>query len=221
MLMRIKMRLRLNGRGVTLIEHVIALLLGTIVITSLYGFFRAELLRSISMEAKTSTLEDARGALDIIVRDLRNAGSWGAGSTPLEKGGADDPNNDADAVCNRVYAASAGMIHVQMDLNGNDSCADNEPRESIRYELTGPTSTCPGTNIIRRNGDCLVANIKPTAAGKLFTYYDVAGVDLGDAPSLTAIKRIRIAFAVQVKNPDPGVGGNVTSTLSTSIKLRN
>jgi hypothetical protein len=133
----------------------------------------------------------------------------------------DDPNNDADTNCNRVYAASGGMIHVQMDLNSNDSCADTEPRENIRYELTGPTSTCPGTNIIRRNGDCLVANVKTASTGKLFTYYDVTGADLGDSPSPMAIKRIRIAFAVQVKNPDPRVGGNMTSTLSTSIDLRN
>jgi Tfp pilus assembly protein PilW len=215
------MQLCQNSRGVTLIEQLVALLLGTIVITSLYEFYRAELFRTISQETKTSTLEDARGALDIIVRDLRNAGSWGTGSTPPEKGGGDDPNNDADTDCNRVYAASGGMIHFQMDLNGNGSCADTEPRENIRYELTGPTSTCPGPTIIRRNGDCLVANVKTTTAGKLFTYYDVTGADLGDSPSPTAIKRIRIAFSVQVKNPDPRVGGNMTSTLSTSIELRN
>jgi hypothetical protein len=28
-------------------------------------------------------------------------------------------------------------------------------------------------------------------------------------------------FAVEVKNPDHRVGGNMTSTLSTSIELRN
>ena len=215
--MKPAMQLRHDSSGVTLIEQLVALLLGTVVITSLYEFYRAELFRTISQEAKTSTLEDARGALDIIVRDLRNAGSWGTGSTPPERGGADDPNTD----CNRVYAASGGMIHVQMDLNGNGNCADAEPRENIRYELTGPTSTCPGTTIIRRNGDCLVANVKTATAGKLFSYYDVTGADLGDSPSPTAIKRIRIAFAVQVKNPDPRVGGNMTSTLSTSIELRN
>jgi Tfp pilus assembly protein PilW len=210
-----------NSRGVSLIEQLVALLLGTIVITSLYEFYRVELFRTISQEAKTSTLEDARGALDIIVRDLRNAGSWGTGSAPLERGGADDPNSDADTDCNRVYAASGRMVHVQMDLNGNGSCADTEPRENVRYELTGPTSTCPGTTIIRRNGDCLVANVKTATAGKLFTYYDALGGDLGDSPSPTAIKRIRIAFAVQVKNPDRRVGGNVTSTLSSSVELRN
>ena len=215
------MRLRHNSSGVTLIEQVVALLLGAIVISSLYEFYRAELFRTISQEAKTSTLEDARGALDIIVRDLRNAGSWGAGSTPPERGATDDPNNDADTDCNRVYAASGAMVHVQMDLNGNGNCADTEPRENIRYELTGPTSTCPGTNIIRRNGDCLVANVKTITAGNLFSYYDVPGADLGDSPSPTAIKRIRVAFAVQVKNPDPRVGGNMTTTLSTSIELRN
>jgi len=210
-----------NNGGVTLIEQLAALLLGTIVITSLYEFYRAELFRSISQEAKTATLEDARGALDIIVRDLRNAGSWGAGSVPPERGGADDPDNDTDTYCNRVYAASGGMIHIQMDLNGNDNCADPDPRENIRYELTGPTSTCPGTTIIRRNGDCLVANVKTATAGKLFTYYDATGADLGDSPSPSAVKWIRIGFAVQVKNPDHRVGGNMISALSTSIELRN
>jgi Tfp pilus assembly protein PilW len=219
--MRFAVRFHENNRGVTLIEHLFALLLGTVVITSLYGFYRVELFRTISQETKTATLEDARGALDIIVRDLRNAGSWGAGSAPPETGSADDPNNDADPVCNRVYAASAGMIHVQMDINGNGNCADTDPRESIRYEITGPTATCPGTNIIRRNGDCLVADVSTEVIGRLFTYYDITGADLGDTPSLAEIKRIRVAFAVQVKNPDSRIAGNITSTLSTSIQLRN
>src|SRR6267142_5694944 len=208
-----------DNRGATLIEQLMSLLIGSGLIFSLYSYFRSELYQALILETRTATLEDARGALDIMTRDLKESGSWGTGSAPLEIGGTDDPNHDGDTVCNRVYAASGGMIHVQMDLNGNGSCADTEPRENIRYELTGPTSTCPGTTIIRRNGDCLVANVKTATAGKLFTYYDVTGVDLGDSPSPTAIKRIRIAFAVQVKNPDPRVGGNMMSTLSTSIEL--
>jgi hypothetical protein len=80
------MQLHHDSSGVTLIEQLVALLLGTVIIASLYEFYRAELFRTISQEAKTSTLEDARGALDIIVRDLRNAGSWGTGSAPPERG---------------------------------------------------------------------------------------------------------------------------------------
>jgi len=207
--------------GVTLIEQVVSLLLGSVLITSLYAYFRAELYRTISVESKTATLEDARGALDIILRDLMNAGSWPSGVAPLETGVADDPDHDADIVCNRVYAASPSAIHIQMDLNGNGNCTDTDPRENIRYELTNPTATCPGPQIIRRNGDCLVANVVPGLPDKLFTYYDANGADLGANPARDAIKRVKIAFSVQVKNPDPNGAGNLSSTVLSSVEFRN
>lgn len=210
-------------RGVTFIEQMAALLIGSIMIISLYGFFRSELYNTLILEAKTSVLEDARGALDIMIRDLKNAGSWGdgGGSAPPEVGGADDPSNDADAVCNRVYAAGTGMIHVQMDLNGNGNCNDADPRESIRYELTGPTSTCPGPYIIRRNGDCLVASVVPATGGKIFTFFDAHGADLGSVPGREAIRRVRIEFAVQTRSPDPKLNDQLTSLLSSSVEFRN
>jgi type II secretory pathway component PulJ len=215
------MRILCSETGASLVEQLLALLLGAVMITSLYAFYRAGLYQFVAQETKTATLQDARGALDIIVRDLKNAGSWGTGSVPAEHGGGDDPDGDADGVCNRVYAATASMIHVQMDLNGNGTCADVEPRENIRYELTGPTATCPGTKIIRRNGDCLVANVVTPSVGKLFSFYDTTGADLGNSPAPQAIKRVRIAFSVQEKNPDPKVGGTLTTDLATSVELRN
>jgi Tfp pilus assembly protein PilW len=207
--------------GVTLIEQVVSLLLGSVLITSLYAYFRAELYRTVSVESKTATLEDARGALDIMLRDLMNAGSWPSGVAPLETGVADDPDHDADSVCNRVYAASPSAIHIQMDLNGNGNCTDTDPRENIRYELTNPTATCPGPQIIRRNGDCLVANVVPGLPDKLFTYYDANGADLGANPARDAIKRVKIAFSVQLKNPDPNGAGNLSSTVLSSVEFRN
>lgn len=211
----------LDRRGATLIEQLMSLAIGSLMIVLLYAYFRSEIYHSLALEAKTATLEDTRGALDIITRDLRNAGSWGSGSAPPEIGGADDPDNDDDNTCNRVYAATASLIHIQMDLNGNANCADNDPRENIRYDLAGPTATCAGPYIIRRNGDCLVANVVPVSAAKIFTYFDANGNDLGDTPDRDAIKRVKIAFAVQVKNPDPKLVGKLTSTLSSSVEFRN
>jgi Tfp pilus assembly protein PilW len=210
-----------NQRGMMLIEQLVAALLGLVLVGGLYGFYRDQLFYNLAQQTKTATLEDARGALDMIVRDFKNAGSWATGSAPPETGAVDDPDSDADAVCNRVYAATAGVMHVQMDLNGNSNCADSEPRENIRYELAGPTATCPGGKTIRRNGDCLVANVRTAVAGKLFSYFDKAGVDLGDTPAPTAIKRVRIAFTIEAKHPDPRVGGTVATELSTSVELRN
>ena len=142
--------MHLDSSGSTLIEQLASLLIGSVLITSLYGYFRSELYHVLRLEVQTGTLEDARGALDIMIRDLREAGSWGGGTVPSELGGADDPNNDDDTICNRVYAASASLIHIQMDLNGNGNCADTDPRENVRYELTGPTGTCSGGS--RRTG---------------------------------------------------------------------
>jgi hypothetical protein len=210
-----------NSHGATLTEQLVALLVGSVMVSSLYGFFRSELFHLTVQETRTAILQDARGALDIIVRDLKNAGSWGTGSAPAETGGSDDPNGDSDTVCNRVYAASNSLIHIQMDLNGNDSCADTEPRENIKYELTGPTTVCPGPSVIRRNGDCLVARVTTAPGGRLFTFFDVDGTELGANPPLSAIRGIRIAFSVQEKHPDPKVGGKLISAVSTTIQLRN
>ncbi len=210
-----------NNRGVTLIEQLSALLLGSVIITSLFGFYQAELFHLLAQETRMATLEDARGMMDMISRDLKLAGSWGTGSAPSEGSLGDDPDGDEDSVCNRIYAASERAIHIQMDLNGNGNCADIEPRENIRYELGGPTSTCPGTTVIRRNGDCLVAHVTAPNSGRLFRYYDENGLELSSSPPLEAIKRIGISFSVGMKQPDYKTGENLSSTLSNSVELRN
>ncbi len=47
-----------NDRGATLTEQLVALLLGSVMITGLYGFYRSELFHHISQETKIATLED-------------------------------------------------------------------------------------------------------------------------------------------------------------------
>jgi type II secretory pathway component PulJ len=215
------MRFIQNDYGATLIEQLAALLLGTIIITSLFGFYRTELFHLLAQETRMATLEDARGAMDIISRDLKLAGSWGTGSAPAETGLGDDPDGDEDSACNRVYRATERVIQIQMDLNGNGNCADLEPRENIRYELGAPTSTCPGATVLRRNGDCLVAHVTAPNSGKLFRYYDENGSQLSDSPPRAAIKRIGISFSVGMKQTDSKTGASLNSTLSSSVELRN
>ena len=216
-------QLAVNDAGMMLIEQLIAALLGLVMLGGLYGFYRSQLYVHLSQQTKSAAWEDGRGALDIIVRDLKNAGSWGSGTVPPETGGADDPDKDADSVCNRIYAAGPNLLHVQMDLNGNGNCADTEPRENVRYEIGGSTSTCPGPKTIRRNGDCLLSNVGVAKGSRdrLFTYFDAAGVDLGDMPEPSAVRRVRIGFGVESKNPDPRQGGIFTIEVSTSVDLRN
>jgi len=52
--------------GFTTAEVLMAALCGMIVMGALYGFFQEQLYSLLSQEAKTATLEDGRGALDIM-----------------------------------------------------------------------------------------------------------------------------------------------------------
>lgn len=197
------------GRGgFTTAEVLVAALFGMIVMGSLYSFYQEQLYNLLTQEAKTATLEDGRGALDIIVRDLRNAGSWGTGVVP--------------SGCSRVVTATPSAIRIQADLDGNGDC-NSATGEDVTYDLSGSTSTCPGS-IIRRNRICLVGNVVTPVAGRLFSYYDRDDVDMGDNPPLARIERVKITFGIEVANPDPrtkGANPDVTSTLSSSVEFRN
>src|SRR5437870_12844723 len=131
------MRIVRNDRGATLTEQLVALLLGSVMITGLYGFYRSELFHHISQETKIATLEDARGALEIMVWDLKNAGSCGTGSAPPERGGVDDPDNEADTVRNRRYAGTGPVSQVQTDLYRSGRCADAEAGQGCGVEVRG------------------------------------------------------------------------------------
>ena len=203
--------------GFTVTELLVAMLFAGIVVATLYGFFRDQLFTLISQETKTATLEDARGGLNLMAREIRNAGAWANGSAP--------------AGCSRFVTATATAIQVQADVDGNGNCADAANGEDVTYQLSAGTSTCPGSRITRRepgqNEDCLVANVVTldtvTPPGPpLFTYFNSSNVSfVPTSSSLINIKRVQITFRVQVINSNPKVGGNIFSTLSTSVLLRN
>lgn len=215
-------RIFLSGTGFTMVELLLAALFSLMVMASLYGFFREQLFTLLSQEVKIATLEEARGALDMMVRELRNAGSWATGTLP--------PG------CQRIVAATATSIHIQADLDGQlvsgvPSC-NSATGEDLTYELSSATFTCPGT-IIRRKGSatdpgqCLVANVVVPSGSSFLTYYDASGNALPPpitGSNLNNIKRVKITFAVQVQNPNPysrSANPNIASTLSSSVEFRN
>jgi Tfp pilus assembly protein PilW len=196
-----------RDRGFTATELIIGALFAMVVIGSLYGFYREQLFGLLSQEAKTATLEEGRGALDLMVREIRNAGGWSAGIVP--------------SGCARIVEATATRIHIQADLDGNGDCGSLSG-EDVLYELSGPTSTCPGTTI-RRNGNCLVGNVLLAAGSDLFSYYGSGSTIPLTHPitDFVAVHRVKVIFSVQVANPSPNAAGAIKSVLSSSIDLRN
>jgi len=208
-----------DNKGFTTAELLVAALFGMIVMATLYSFYREQLFNLLAQEAKTATREDVRGGLDLMVRELRNAGSWGTGTVPVTVGGGSTP-------CSRVVTATATSLRIQADLNGDGDCesaTSAETGEDVTYDLGSATSTCPGS-IIRRNSNCLVANVVIPTGSSLFTYYDSSNTQLSSSPTVANIKRVKITFSVQVPEPTPegrAAGRNITSTLSSSVDFRN
>jgi Tfp pilus assembly protein PilW len=196
-----------DSRGFTLPELIMGAFFGLIIIGTLYGFYREQLFNLLAQETKTGTLQDGRGALDLMVRELRNAGGWAGGSAP--------------AGCSRVVAATSTTIRIQADLDGNGDCTSSTG-EDVTYSLAGATATCPGSTI-RRNGDCLIPNIVIPSGRAFLTYYGAGSKNPLALPisDPSVLKRVKITFTVQVKNPDPKIGGMLTSDLSSSVELRN
>src|SRR3989338_4913561 len=123
-------------RGFTTAELLVAALFGMIVIATLYGFFRDQLYFLLAQETKTATLEDARGALDMMVRELSNAGSFPLPANyPTTRPANDDDVNN----CKRVVSASATSIRIQADLNGDGDCADDNEDVTYTYNSTSGT----------------------------------------------------------------------------------
>ena len=207
-------RILRDKRGFTVAELLVAALFGMIVIATLYGFFRDQLYFLVAQETKTATLEDARGALDMMVRELSNAGSFPLPANyPTTRPANDDDVNN----CKRVVSASATSIRIQADLNGDGDCADDNEDVTYTYNSTS------GTISRNSNTSPVVSNV---VASNFLTYY-VAGSTTTVTPSSTninAIKRVKISFAVQVADPTPegkAAGRKITSTLYSSVDFRN
>jgi Tfp pilus assembly protein PilW len=216
-----------NKRGFTIAELLIAALFGMIVMATLYGFFRDQLFNLLSQETKTATMEDARGALDLMIRELRNAGSWTKSPYTAPSG------------CTRVASASSTSIRIQADLNANGSCDGS----STGYTGDDVMYTLSSSSITRSlNGGStkttVIDNVVPAGSNDFLTYYpsgtapapfcfstgSPSGCSGDLAANLANIKRIKIAFAVQVQNPNPNsraANPNITSTISSSVEFRN
>jgi hypothetical protein len=201
-------------QGFTTVELLGASVCAAILLSALYGFYSQQLAYLLVQETRTATLEDARGALDIMARELKNAGSWGQGTAPLG--------------CKRIVAATPTLLRIQADLNGDGDCdgatSVAETGEDVTYDIYKSTDTCPGAMTIRRNNNCLLANVVVSSKEPLFTYFDSNDAQLAGNPPLDAVRRIKIKFSVEVPDPTPQgkrVGNMLRTTLSSSVKFRN
>lgn len=107
-------------RGFTLVELMIALALGLVLLSSMYGVFETQN-RSYTIQDQVAEMQqNVRTGMDMMIRDIRMAGY--------------DPTRSAGA---GIVSVSTGTIYITMDLNRDGTLDDSG--EHLAYDMDSNT----------------------------------------------------------------------------------
>ncbi len=202
-----------DQRGFTLTELLVASGLSLFVLAAVYGVFRSQTHTVKSQESRMEANEYALNVIDMIVREIRNAGYFPTGLA------CPSPANSAG-----IVSASQVSFRFVYDSNGDGAC-----EEDIAYVYDSSAAN------VLRNGAALTDG---NATAFQFTYYPQQTSGTPPAPfcfstgypvgcsgdlasSLASVQKVTISVTVQSKNPDVEFGGLSTVTMTLNADLRN
>jgi len=199
-----------NQKGFTLIELLVAMGLSLLFLGAAYSVFRVQTHTIKAQEFKMEAQEDARAALDMMVREIRNLGFF-----PTLTACTTVPTNN-----NGIIAATANNFQFVYDANGDGDCADTVASgagadENVIYAWDNVTF-----NITRNIGngpqDLTAGNVTNAA----FLYFDGGGAPTAD---LASIRRVSITLTVQSRSTDVQFSGGslILITMDSNVDLRN
>ena len=186
-----------NNRGYTLMELMVAIAIGMIVMASVATTFTSQT-RAYSAQEQINQMEqNARGALDIMSREIKMAGY--------------KPNGGS---VTGIVSYTSTSLTIQADLNADAAISTSgSDNEQIAYAYDSANK-----KITRQVGTAASATLAENISGFTFTYHQSSGTT--PATSATDIRRMKIAITAKTEKPDPGYqtnGGYRTMDLSATI----
>jgi type IV pilus assembly protein PilW len=207
-----------SSKGFTLVETLIALVIGTIIIGATLMASMAGQQAASGIEQKVDVQQDIRAALDLMVMEISMASyNPNADKTLIQWKSAGDCNAAGTTANRGIQQADGSNIAVEMDLNGDGNVTGSN--EIIKYSYSGNRirrSTSCGTNstLIGNTNSAWVINDPGTP---VFQYFDGNNNVTANIPD---IRRIVVTLVVQSSTSDiKGVAR--TMVYSTSIIPRN
>jgi type IV pilus assembly protein PilW len=209
------MKLR-NQKGFTLSELLVAAGLSLAVLASIYGLFRSQAHTIKGQESRVEAHEYAMAILDVIVREIRNAGYFPTGTACAN-------------VSNTAGIASASLTSFSLvyDKDGNGTCSGDDEVITFAYNSVGQDVTRNSQALSEGNVTALQFTYYPqqTSGTAPAPYCFSTGVPAGCsgnlASSLNSVQKIAVSITVQSRNPDVQFGGQSTITMSSGADLRN
>ena len=223
--------------GFTLVELVMAMVVGLILLAAIWSAVVAGQRSSVGIERKVTTGQDARAALGIMGAEIRMVSFNPLYATGLWV----DPASCGQAVnqgWRGIQEAAASSVTIEMDLDPDGLCGSSG-NEIIRYaydalsqRITRETIRCAAGARTSSGAQPFLGPIPSNPAVRtprvvnggvpLFRYYDGRGAEIVNLPAeIPRIRRIEIALVVESADADPRTGEPRRMTFSTSVMPRN
>ncbi|HOC87891.1 MAG TPA: prepilin-type N-terminal cleavage/methylation domain-containing protein [Prolixibacteraceae bacterium] len=172
--------MKIDEKGFTLIELMIAMVVGLVVLAATYSVFTVQNKTLLTQEKLASIYQNARIAMDMMIRDISMAGY--------------NPTGTAAA---GITAANVSSIRFTMDLN-EDGVLD-ATNEDITYDLY---TSEDGVQVLGRKSSASGTH-QPAVEyveSLSFLYDDGAG---GTPADLSQIRRVKITITTIAPTEDP------------------
>jgi type IV pilus assembly protein PilW len=172
-----------NITGFTLTELMVAMAIGMVVLSAVTTTFMAQVRFYNAQEQINEMQQNARGALDVITRELKMAGYKPNGGT-------------FDGV---TYSVSQLMIQADLDGNGGISTSSSA-NEQITYAYDSTNK-----RITRKMGTGTVEALADNITAFTFSYLDSSGATTTTSSS---IRQVAISITAVTTKPDPNYSSN-------------
>jgi type IV pilus assembly protein PilW len=218
--------LRLKGNsGFTLIELSVSMVLAMMVAAAVYGFYKVQSRNLSVQENRQEAQEYARGVLDLMVSEIRNAGY-----NPTQVTSGINCAGTPTAGQPGIVSASSTSFKFTYDYRSpsdptapDGDCNDSDEEITYDYQSPGPQNCPSGTGDIVRTANGVSEPITDCNVTTAFSFaYYAKDSSTAMSPIVVAtIQRVKVSMTVQSKNPDAEFGGQLTSTVYSNINLRN
>ena len=215
-----------SQRGLTLVELMVAIVIGMIVIAATLSFFSRHLRESRAMQVELRLTQDLRSAADLIGRDMRRAGHWGNAAAGVWQ-------RDAQAVTANPYAfvtiasneVAFNFSRDEVTKNADNNTVDTNEQFGFRLRA-GTVEFLLGSGNWQALSDANIVNITafsvtPTVQhvsleGMCATACSAADSAIATCPPQQHIRSLNIALAGHAVTD-----AKVMRSVQNQVRLRN
>ena len=193
-----------DDRGFSLVELMIAMAVGLIVLGAVYALFTAQSKHLDTQEQIAELHQNARVAMDIMVREITMAGynQTTDPATIMAVNRCTGTTTASNAPCAGITNAAADTIGFVTDVNGNGdtTAGSSNPNENIAYDRYHSETSPAGVYSLGRTSNGSKQPVIEYLDLLSFSYHDADG---NVTANLANIRRVKITIVARTAKEDP------------------